>query len=152
MKVLKKILRQNLKWVILAFFFAIVHNCIGIIHTHFIGNLVNRIVARSAISTPLILLFLFFVLANTLSSYGNHMIGQYAAERAAHSLRMGFARFLLRGGFKEDPKNRGPISEAQAMSIVQGELTRASDYLSNSFFNNVGMLITSILVLIFLLF
>ena len=143
MDVLKKILRQNRKWVILSVLFATVHNCVGILSTHFVGKLVNHISDGSKISMLLIGILFLFALLNPLTSYGNHLLGQYTAERAAHSLRMGFMRHLLKDG---------SASADKAMSIVQGELTRATDYLSNSFFGNVGMLITSILVFLFLLY
>lgn len=143
MDVLKKILKQNRKWVILAVLFAVVHNCVGILSTHFVGKLVNRIADGSQISLLLIGILILFGLLNPLTSYVNHLLGQYTAERAAHSLRMGYMRHLLKDG---------STSADQAMSVVQGELTRATEYLSNSFFSNVGMLITSILVFLFLLY
>ena len=128
---------------ILSVLFATVHNCVGILSTHFVGKLVNHISDGSKISMLLIGILILFALLNPLTSYSNHLLGQYTAERAAHSLRMGFMRHLLKDG---------SASADKAMSIVQGELTRATDYLSNSFFGNVGMLITSILVFLFLLY
>lgn len=144
MRVLRKILGMNRIWVFLAVFSAVFSYGVQIIYTHQVGSLVNKIVARDSISPLFVFILALFILLQVLSVYGNHTIGHYASERASHSLRMGFMRYLL--------KNRSDVSEDQAMSIVQGEISMSMDYLNNSFFEIIGNLIACLLVIVFLFF
>ena len=149
MNVLRKILGRNRIWVFLAVFAAIFSNGVQIIYTHQVGNLVNKIVDRESISPFLVFILAVFIIVQALSVYAKYVIGHYASERASHSLRMGFMRYLLQN---RPGETISPISEDQAMSIVQGELSLCMDYLNNSFFEIIGNLIACFLVTVFLFF
>ena len=90
-----------------------------------------------------------------LTVYLKHYYGRYAAEKMAHSLRMGFIGKLL---YKQREKagsgseNREVTDAGSVMSKVQNELSRADEYLSNTFFDITDMLLTGVLVFAFLMF
>ena len=144
MYVLGKILKANRRWVIFALFVSLLANVSQLVYAHFVGVLVNRIVDGNGIVPGLVVLLLLLILTLASLNYLDNIVGNYTAEKSAHTLRMGYMRFLL-----ESPKG-ATMSADQAMSTVQGELSLSSDFLSNSFFFNVSMVITCILVLVFL--
>ena len=144
MHVLGKILKANRCWVIFALFVSLLTNASQLVYAHFVGVLVNRIVDGNGIVPGLVILLLLLILTLASLNYLEHMVGNYTAEKSAHTLRMGYMRFLL-----ESPKG-ATMSADQAMSTVQGELSLSSDFLSNSFFFNISMVITCLLVMLFL--
>lgn len=146
MSVLGRILKANRGWVTFALFISLLANVVQLVYAHFVGILVNRIVGGNGIILELVILLFLLILTLASLNYLDQMVGNYTAEKASHTLRMGYMRFLL-----ESPKG-ATMSADQAMSTVQGELALSSDFFSNSFFFNISMVITCILVLIFLFF
>ena len=144
MRVLGRILKANRGWVTFALFISLLANVAQLVYAHFVGILVNRISDGSHIALELVFLLLLLILTLASLNYLDQMVGNYTAEKASHTLRMGYMRFLL-----ESPKG-ATMSADQAMSTVQGELALSSDFFSNSFFFNISMVITCILVLVFL--
>lgn len=143
MHVLGKILKANRSWVIFTVFVSLLANASQLIYTHFVRILVNRIVDGSRIVPELVLLVFLLILALAGLNYLNHMVGNYTSEKASHTLRMGYMRYLLEG-----PQS-ATMSPDQAMSTVQGELALSTDFLSSSFFFNVSSVFTGLLVLVF---
>lgn len=142
MRTLKMLIRKNRIWVGLALVAQLVSNGATLIWTYLIGMLVNHIANREMPSITLLAALGCFVIINALSQYGNQLIGRYTAERGAHTLRMGFAKFLLNAGSAD--------SAHAAMSIAQNELTHATDFMRDTLFDIAGMFITFVIVLIFL--
>ena len=144
MKVLKKILKENRGWVIFSLFVSFAAIGAQLFYTHVIGILVDRIVENDKVISSLVVLLFLLILGFASLNYLSHMVGHYTSEKASHSLRMGYMRFLIRNASSD-------LSADKAMSVIQGELASTTDFLSNTFFSNVSMVITSIAVLIFLL-
>ncbi len=144
MKVLKKILKENRGWVVFSLFISFAAIGAQLFYTHMIGILVDRIVENDKVLPSLVVLLFLLILGFASLNYLSHMVGHYASEKAAHSLRMGYMRYLIRN-------NSADLSADKAMSVIQGELASTTDFLSNTFFFNISMVITSIAVLIFLL-
>ena len=144
MKVLKWVLSQNRKWVILSFAAAVLSNLSQIIYMIFVGELVNRIETRSVIERDFYLLMAGFLITNAVTQYLSQLSSRYAAERSAHALRMGFIRSMVY-------QKKGKTDAASAMSVVQNELSSANDYLSNTFFDMIGMTLSGILAFLCLM-
>ncbi len=144
MKVLRWVLTQNRKWVLLSFAAAVLSNLSQIIYMFFVGELVNRIKERSVIEQNFYLLMAGFLITNAVTQYFSQLSSCYAAERSAHALRMGFIRFKVY-------QQKDTLDAASAMSVVQNELSSANDYLSNTFFDMFGMCLSGILVFICLM-
>ena len=143
MSVLRILLKRNRIWIVFAVITAIFSNLSQMIYMYYVGELVNKIETREVIGRTFIILLAGFIISNALTQIVNQYVGRYSAERMAHTLRMGYARSLIH-------KDGGDA--ASAMSVVQNELAQADGYLSNSFFDVIGMLFTGILATIFLLF
>ncbi|MBR3056868.1 MAG: ABC transporter ATP-binding protein [Clostridiales bacterium] len=145
MQVLKKILKENRGWVFISLIVSFMAIGAQLFYTHVIGILVDRIVDNEAVLPSLVVLLFLLILGFASLNYLNHMVGNYTAEKASHSLRMGYMRYLIRNASSSN------LSTDKAMSVIQGELASTTDFLSNTFFFNVSMVVTSIAVLIFLL-
>ncbi|MCR5105543.1 MAG: hypothetical protein K6B68_14000 [Eubacterium sp.] len=148
MSVLHILIKRNKIWVAGSVIAALISNLSQLFYTYYVGQLVNRIEGRAAISVSFIILLGGFILSNAVTLFLNQYIGRYAAEKMAHSLRVGYARKLL----WRSSQQREKCDVATAMSVAQNELAQANSYLGNSFFDIFGMIFTGILVIIFLLF
>ena len=151
MSVLAKLLKRNRLCVTVAVFIAIIANLSQMIYIVHIGELVNRIENREKVTSSLVIILACFLISNVLTVYLKHYSGRYAAEKMAHSLRMGFIEQLL----CKQRKKAVPGSADDAgsvMSKVQNELSRADEYLSTTFFDITDMLLTCVLVFVFLIF
>jgi len=145
---LSLLIRRNRIYVAGAFLTAVLSNLSQMVYVYFIGELVNRIEARTSIGTPLFVILGCFLLSNAFTLYLNQYVGHYASEKMAHELRMGYAAGILRNTMSRN----GVSNVATAMSAAQNELAQATDYLTNTFFDIYGMLITGILAFVFLMF
>ena len=154
MSVLAKLLKKNRTSVSIAVIIAILANLSQMIYIVYIGELVNRIENREKITSSLVTILACFLISNVVTVYLKHYFGRYAAEKMAHSLRMGFVGKLLcrqreKTGQGNEERN---IDVGSVMSKVQNELLGADEYLSNTFFDITDMLLTCMLVLVFLMF
>ncbi|MCR5203542.1 MAG: hypothetical protein K6E47_00620 [Lachnospiraceae bacterium] len=165
MSVLAKLLKNNRICVTVAVIIAIIANLSQMIYIVYIGELVNRIENREKVTSTLVTILACFLISNVVTVYLKHYSGRYAAEKMAHSLRMGFIGKLLerKSGYRSsegesvDKKvrylDKSVKTDAGAvMSKVQNELSRADEYLSNTFFDITDMLLTCVLVFVFLMF
>lgn len=143
MKVLAKLFSKNRKWVILSVVFSFIGVAASLVWTFYIGRLVNKIEMREHISTEFIVILGLLILTYAATQYLSKIAGKYAAERNAHTLRVGFINRIL--GHDED------ISVSDAISQMQNELKNASDYMSTTLFDMIGMLLLFFFTLIFLL-
>ena len=148
MPVLKILLKRNRIWVFAAILAALVSNLSQMFYFVFVGKLVDKIAGRQTIEYSFIAILAVFMITNVVTVSLNHYIGHMTAEKMAHSLRMGYARKLLK---KTNGENRS-CDAGQIMSVVQNELAQADAYLGNTFFDIFGMTFSGILVLVFLLF
>ena len=155
MSVLAKLLKNNRICVAGAVTIAIIANLSQMIYIVYIGELVNRIESREKITTSLVMTLACFLVSNVVTVYLKHYSGRYAAEKMAHTLRMGFIGKILsmqREKAGSDSENRDGNDVGSVMSKVQNELSRADEYLSISFFDITDMLLTGVLVFVFLMF
>ena len=165
MSVLSKLLKNNRKCVTLAVTIAVFANLSQMIYIVCIGELVNRIENREKITSALVTALVCFLISNVVTVFLKHYSGRYAAEKMAHSLRMGFIGRILERKQKHissegegTDKTVGYIGKSgktdagSVMSKVQNELSRADEYLSNTFFDITDMLLTCVLVFVFLMF
>lgn len=155
MSVLSKILKNNRICVTVAVIIAIAANLSQMIYIVYIGELVNRIENREKITSALVTILACFLVSNVVTVYLKHYSGRYAAEKMAHTLRMGFIGKILsmqREKAGSDSENRDGNDAGSVMSKVQNELSRADEYLSTTFFDITDMLLTGVLVFVFLMF
>lgn len=155
MSVLSKILKNNRICVTVAVIIAIAANLSQMIYIVYIGELVNRIENREKITSALVTILACFLVSNVVTVYLKHYSGRYAAEKMAHTLRMGFIGKILsmqREKAGSDSENRDGNDAGFVMSKVQNELSRADEYLSTTFFDITDMLLTGVLVFVFLMF
>ena len=97
------------------------------------------------IELKFVLVMLSILLASCLFIYLKGIVGKYATERMAHTLRMDFADNLL---VKSTAETMGGC---EAMSKAQNELTASSEGLSGAF-DVIEQFLSGILALFFLLF
>lgn len=147
MKVLRILLKRNSLWVLLASALAIISNLSQMIFAYFIGELVNRIETRTLISFYFVGICALLMASNAFTLLLYQYVGRLAAEKMAHSLRMGYAKKLLYSA-----REIGKCDVASAMSVAQNELAFANNYLGNTFFDITGMLFMGVLATFFLLF
>ncbi|MCR5251534.1 MAG: hypothetical protein K6E50_13105 [Lachnospiraceae bacterium] len=148
MPVLRILLKRNRFWVMAAVVAALASNMSQIFYIFLIGDLVNKIEGRQAIESSFVALICIFMLSNALTLYVDQYVGRITAEKMAHSLRMAYARRLVKRAAGE-----GNACDAGAvMSVAQNELAQADAYLGNTFFQITGKAFSGVLVLIFLLF
>ena len=165
MSVLAKLLKNNRICVIIAVTIAILANLSQMIYIVYIGELVNRIENREEVTSSLMITLAGFLISNVVTVYLKHYSGRYAAEKMAHSLRMDFIGKLLErkseyksfesDGIDKTERHTDKPEKNDAgsiMSKVQNELSRAAEYLSNTFFEITDMLLTCALVFVFLMF
>ena len=148
MRVLLWLFKKNRVWVSLSLFAGLISNTSQIVYLFFVGELVNKIEARSRIELSFFLILGAFLLSNALTQYVYQLVGRYTTERMAHTLRMGF----IRSKIHQPARKIEADSAAHVMSVVQNELSAANDYLTNTFFDMVGMSFSGILVFVFLVF
>ena len=155
MSVLSKLIKNNRMCIFAAVTISILANLSQMIYMVYIGELVNRIENREKITSSLVTILLCFLISNVVTVYMKHYSGKLAAEKMAHTLRMGFACRLLNlkqnKGMPGENKT-GSIDAGAVMSKVQNELSQADEYLSNTFFDITEMLLTGVLVFFFLIF
>ena len=155
MSVLSKLLKNNRICVTVAVIIAVAANLSQMIYIVYIGELVNRIENREKITSALVTILACFLVSNVVTVYLKHYSGRYAAEKMAHTLRMGFIGKILsmqREKAGLDSENRDGNDAGSVMSKVQNELSRADEYLSTTFFDITDMLLTGVLVFVFLMF
>lgn len=165
MSVLFKLLKNNHASVTIAVTIAILANLSQMIYTVYIGELVNRIENREKITYALVSVLACFLISNVVTVFLKQYSGRYAAEKMAHSLRMGFiGRLLVRKSEYKSSESEGidktvryldqsiKTDAGSVMSKVQNELSRADEYLSTTFFDITDMLLTCVLVFVFLMF
>jgi len=146
MQVLIDLLKRNRFWVLGAVAATLLSNLSQMFYTVCVGDLVNKIESRSFIGLPFLGLLGILIISNAATQFLNQYVGRYAAEKMAHSLRVGYARRLLWKA-TQDGKS---CDTASAMSIAQNEIANAGAYLGNQFFDIAGMLFMGILVSVFL--
>ena len=112
---------------------------------YLIGKLVNHIESRSSITLSFIFLIACLMASNAFTLLLKQYLGRLSTEKMAHSLRMGYAKRLIKKTIKEK------TSASLAMSVAQNELAQANNYLSNTLFDIAGMLIMAVLVTVYLL-
>ncbi len=150
MSVLSKLIKYNRIRIVFVVMMAVVAIVCQMIYKVYIGELVNRIENREEITFSLVIILVCFVAISAVTVFLKSYFGRFAAERMAHSLRMGFIGKVLERNHSIDDH---AVTDAGAvMSKVQNELSRADEYLSNTLFDITDMLLTGILVFIFLLF
>ena len=147
MRNLRLLLKRNRIWVGVAVLAALFSNLSQMIYTYYVGELANRIVGRVAVGLAFLAVLGGFLISNAISQFLNQYFGRFAAEKMAHSLRMGYATRLL----GRATKDREGLSVSSAMSVAQNELAQADAYLGNTFFDVFGMAFTGILATVFLL-
>ena len=144
MRILGLLVRRNRLHVAGAVGTAMLSNISQMIYMVYIGELVNRIESREPITAKLVIILVCFLISNAVTVYVKHYFGRYAAEKMAHTLRMGYIGNLL--------KYKKNTDTGAVMSQVQNELSHADEYLSNTFFDITDLLLTGVLVFFFLLF
>lgn len=143
MSVLRILLKRNRIRIAFSVITSLLSNLSQMIYMYYVGEIVNMIESRVAIKRTFLILLACFILSNACTQILNQYVGRYSAEHIAHTLRMGYARRLI---------HKDGRDVALAMSVVQNELAQADGYLSSDFFDVIGMLITGMMVMIFLLF
>lgn len=146
MKTLRKLIKQNRKWVILAFLVTFCSIGMQLVWTLNIGNLADSIVDRRKITQEFLLRMLALLLINAVFQYLNPLVNRFCSEKMAHTLRMNFADAILSG--QNEAKCQGGY---EAVSKVQNELMQASEYMSNTLFDIIGMALSGLFSLAFLL-
>ncbi|MCR5846974.1 MAG: hypothetical protein K6G75_02485 [Lachnospiraceae bacterium] len=139
------LIKRNKLWVAAGILMTILSNLSQMTFVYLIGKLVNHIENRSSITISFILLIACLMASNAFTLLLKQYIGRLSTEKMAHSLRMGYAKRLIKSTVKEK------TSASKAMSAAQNELAQANSYLSNTFFDIVGMLIMAVLVTAYLL-
>lgn len=148
MSVLRILIKRNKIWVLISVITTLAANLSQMIYMYYIGELVNRIETRTAVGAYFVLLLGGFIASNAITLFINQYVGRLAAEKMAHTLRMGYAKKLI----TKVTANNERIDTAAAMSVAQNELAQADAYLSNAFFDITGMIIMGVLATVFLFF
>ena len=144
MSVLSKLIKNNRICIAVAVSIAILANLSQMIYMVYVGELVNRIESREQITSKLVIILVCFLISNVVTVYLKHYFGKYAAEKMAHTLRMGYIGNLLKY------RNVRNIDTGAVMSQVQNELSHAEEYLSNTLFDITDLILTGVLVFFFL--
>ena len=139
------LIKRNKIWVALGILMTILSNLSQMTFVYLIGKLVNHIESHSSIKLSFILLIALLMATNAFTLLLKQYIGRLSTEKMAHSLRMGYAKRLIKKTVKEK------TSASLAMSVAQNELAQANNYLSNTLFDIAGMLIMALLVTAYLL-
>jgi ATP-binding cassette subfamily B protein/subfamily B ATP-binding cassette protein MsbA len=146
MSVLRTLIKRNRTWVIISVILTLVANLTQMIYMYYVGELVNKIEARTAVSMAFIALLASLIALSVITLFINQYVGRIAAERMAHTLRMGFAAKLLHRSAEQGKT----CDTATTMSVAQNELAQADGYLVNVFFDITGMLLMGILATVFM--
>ena len=147
MSVLLVLIKRNKFWVAFSVFTALLSNLSQMIFAFLIGKLVNNIESRASITLSFIIPAALLIVSNALTLLLNQYVGRLSAEKMAHTLRMGYAKKLLKRS-----KMGENLSVSSAMSVAQNELTQANNYLGNTFFDITGILFMAVIATVFLLF
>ena len=123
MKVLKRLAAANLIWVITAFIAVFLSIIVQFFWTVRIGMIADAIVSRKKIELKFVLVMFSILLASCLFIYLKGIVGKYATERMAHTLRMDFADNLLVGG-----KQVVPVEYRDIELTEQGVAVALKDY------------------------
>ncbi len=146
MKTLHRLIKQNRIWVILSVFMTFLSIITQFVWTVNIGKLADSIVAREKVGIKFVITMLIILLIICTSLYLKDMVNRYTSERMAHRLRMDFVKKILYA------KTTDEIGSHEAMSKAQNELMQASDYMSNVLFDIVGMFLSGLFALFYLIF
>lgn len=146
MKTLRKLAMQNRGWVIISFAVTLIFVGLQFSWTINIGNLADSIVERSTVMRTFLWGMVVLMFGNSIFQYLNQLVNRFCSEKMAHTLRMNFADSILSGKAGE-----GQPGGYEAMSKVQNELMQASEYMSNTLFDIIGMTLSGLLTLLFLL-
>jgi|GEM_PF-2401727 len=146
MSVLRTLIKRNRIWVIISVVLTLVANLTQMIYMYYVGELVNKIEERAAVSMVFIVLLAGFIILSVATLFMNQYVGRITAEKMAHTLRMGYASKLLHR-LAERGKQ---YDTASVMSVVQNELVQSDGYLTNAFFDITGMLFMGILATVFM--
>lgn len=76
---------------------------------------------------------IFIILFHTVSEYLSSYLASYTCEIFAHEMRMGYARYYLRG----DVRMLSTLNVGEEQSAMQNELKDISDYLNENLFSLV---------------
>lgn len=147
MKSLFRLIRQNRIWVIFSLLVTFISIGTQLTWTLYIGKLADSIVERTGVVVTFITTMSTLLIGNGFLQYVNQYVNRYTSERMAHTLRMNFADSLL-----ADNSFTADIAGYEAMSKVQNELMQASEYMSNTLFDIVGMTLSGLFALFFLTF
>ncbi|MBP5192463.1 MAG: ABC transporter ATP-binding protein [Eubacterium sp.] len=167
MSVLRILIKRNRKWVIISVVLTLVANLTQMIYMYYVGELVNKIEERAAVSMAFIVLLAGFIILSVATLFMNQYVGRITAEKMAHTLRMGYASKLLhrltergiecdtvtdrgKGNDKAAAERGKQCDTASVMSVVQNELVQSDGYLTNAFFDITGMLFMGILATVFM--
>ena len=146
MKTLRRLIKQNRIWVILSVFMTFLSIITQFVWTVNIGKLADAIVAREKVKMDFVITMLIILMIICTSLYLKDMVNRYTSERMAHRLRMDFVKKIL------NSKTMDSMCGHEAMSKAQNELMQASDYMSNTLFDIVGMFLSGLFALIYLIF
>ncbi len=147
MKSLMKLIKQNKIWVFASVFITFVSIGVQLIWTLNIGDLADKIVERKGIDISFLVTMGLILIANGGLQYVNQIVNRYTSEKMAHTLRMNYADAILTK--KQSGSSMGGY---EAVSKVQNEVMASSEYMSNTLFNIVGMTLSGVFALFFLLF
>ena len=146
MSVLRTLIKRNRKWVISSVILTLVANLTQMIYMYYVGELVNKIEARTVVSIAFIALLASLIVLSVITLFVNQYVGRIAAEKMAHTLRMGYATKLIHRAVEQGKE----CDTASTMSVAQNELAQADGYLVNTFFDITGMLLMGILATVFM--
>ena len=146
MKTLKGLISKNIIWVFLSLLMTFLSIITQFVWTINIGKLADSIVERQKVTGRFVITMLIILFVICLILYLKDIVNRYTSERMAHRLRMDFVKKIL------DKKAADKIGSFEAMSKAQNELMQASDYMSNVLFDSVGMFLSGLFAMFFLLF
>lgn len=147
MKSLFKLIKQNRICVSFSFVFTFLSIGAQLVWTLYIGRMADSIVERSGIPFAFIIAMFALLIGNGLLQYLDQIVNRYTSEKMAHTLRMNFADAILSMNDSEEA-----TAGYEAVSKVQNELMTASEYMSNTLFDIVGMTLSGVFALLFLIF
>lgn len=146
MSVLRTLIKRNKVWVMASVMLSLIANLTQMIYMYYVGELVNKIESRTAVSIVFIVLLAALIGLSVITLFMNQYVGRIAAEKMAHTLRMGYAAKLIHRSVEQGKE----CDTASIMSVTQNELAQADGYLVNVFFDITGMLLMGILATVFM--
>lgn len=153
MKVLKKLIQINKRYIILSFMISFATVAARLIWTLNIGRLMDCIVDKKEVSSAFLITMAVLLIISAGMLYLNRLVSQFTAEKMSHTLRMKFADQILTR--TAQGMNNETIQKTngnyEALSKVQNELLTASEYISNTLSNVVWMTLSALFTIVFLL-